>query len=603
MTAIASLLSSTAAMPPPAQAAASPSLTSFLDLLQPQADAALPEERQDDAVVGKELPRAEDSEDALAWLSIMPTITVALAAPADAPLPGADGTGEALSTCGPRDLPSPIAPLVAPTPLALPGTDGSAPSKAALPGLDASNPAATTTLPGSDGNATPRNGIAERDHRVVEETDGAARQVRAAVATRDDDPVRPVATTGDGAASAAATRQSSSGEPDPTARPVVRPSDPLPTARAASSPSLSPATPAPADAGASDGQDNAPPVTILSDIASITHGMAPGPDRTGGDIPRPSTIGSAFVEPLASAPLPRPLAPDRAAGGVGSLFAGASGAMPSPDSVTVTDPRTTALPPRFAILSAVAPTARAADMTSTVIPAAIGAPAAAVVAQVTDGSNDAFARPAHAEPTAPALVAAPPAGAPAHSDAAPVTPLPTVAPAARVFAAAIRRALGQEDEGSATEPAPLAAVATPVLGGTVAAQGAKLDMRQEHWPAAMIERIVTLRDMAAENDTRLRLSPDMLGTIDVSLKRDGDAVQVQITAEQAQTRQLLADAQPRLAELADARGVKLQFSGGQAGSGDRPGGDAPRHHPSTPVSTRRQTAAHDDAGSTDQRIA
>nr|WP_281356805.1 flagellar hook-length control protein FliK [Sphingomonas hominis] len=109
--------------------------------------------------------------------------------------------------------------------------------------------------------------------------------------------------------------------------------------------------------------------------------------------------------------------------------------------------------------------------------------------------------------------------------------------------------------------------------------------------------------MAAENDTRLRLSPDMLGTIDVSLRRDGDQVQVQITAEQAQTRQLLADAQPRLAELADARGVKLHLTGGQAGGGGQSGGDASRHHPSPPSSTRRDTAAHDDAGSTERRIA
>ncbi|NTS65221.1 flagellar hook-length control protein FliK [Sphingomonas sp. HHU CXW] len=179
------------------------------------------------------------------------------------------------------------------------------------------------------------------------------------------------------------------------------------------------------------------------------------------------------------------------------------------------------------------------------------------------------------------------------------------APAALVFADAIHHALGERDSRGATDPATALTPVAPALPGvaaTGAAQGT-LDMRHEHWPAAMIERIVSLRDMAAENDTRLRLSPDMLGTIDVSLRRDGDQVQVQITAEQAQTRQLLADAQPRLAELADARGVKLHLTGGQAGGGGQSGGDASRHHPSPPSSTRRDTAAHDDAGSTERRIA
>ncbi|WP_294353969.1 flagellar hook-length control protein FliK [uncultured Sphingomonas sp.] len=197
----------------------------------------------------------------------------------------------------------------------------------------------------------------------------------------------------------------------------------------------------------------------------------------------------------------------------------------------------------------------------------------------------------------------------------PATPLrPTSAPAAQVFAAAIHRALGEQDMRQPGDAMPAPAPLAPVIPGVAAAGAAQqgtLDMRHEHWPAAMIERIVTLRDMAAENDTRLRLSPDMLGTIDVSLKRDGDQVQVQITAEQAQTRQLLADAQPRLTELADARGVKLQLSGGHAGgagqqpgAGNGSGGDAPRQQaPATPFSTRPRSAEHGATDDTDQRIA
>jgi hypothetical protein len=182
----------------------------------------------------------------------------------------------------------------------------------------------------------------------------------------------------------------------------------------------------------------------------------------------------------------------------------------------------------------------------------------------------------------------------------------TAAPAALVFADAIHHALGERDSRATTEPAAALTPVAPALPGvaaTGAAQGA-LDLRHEHWPAAMIERIASLRDMAAENDTRLRLSPDMLGTIDVSLRRDGDQVQVQITAEQAQTRQLLADAQPRLAELADARGVKLHLTGGQAGGGGQPGGDAPRHHAAPATNPRPRNAhGHAAADDTDQRIA
>jgi Meckel syndrome type 1 protein len=73
----------------------------------------------------------------------------------------------------------------------------------------------------------------------------------------------------------------------------------------------------------------------------------------------------------------------------------------------------------------------------------------------------------------------------------------------------------------------------------------------------MIARIETLRDAADAADTRIRLIPDALGAIDVALKRDGDTIHVQFTAEQAQTRALLQEAQPRLAEAAERSGLKL----------------------------------------------
>lgn len=160
----------------------------------------------------------------------------------------------------------------------------------------------------------------------------------------------------------------------------------------------------------------------------------------------------------------------------------------------------------------------------------------------------------------------------------------TVASAAIVFGAAIQAATKKREEPdtpAAPSDAPLAPVgATATHEIKVAdAQQAPLDMRQERWPHAMIERIEMLRDAADAVDTRIRLVPDALGAIDVSVKTDGDTVRVHFNAEQAATRTLLADAQPRLAELAEARGLKL--SQGSLGDSGAPQQRAPTT-PQTP---------------------
>nr|WP_239024819.1 flagellar hook-length control protein FliK [Sphingomonas corticis] len=100
---------------------------------------------------------------------------------------------------------------------------------------------------------------------------------------------------------------------------------------------------------------------------------------------------------------------------------------------------------------------------------------------------------------------------------------------------------------------------------------------------------------ATRDDLSIRLVPDALGTVDVSLKRDGDTVQVQITAEHAQTRQLLAEAAPKLAELAEKSGVRLHQPGSDAAgtgtSNQRPQQQAPQQQqPAAPPSARRRAA-------------
>jgi len=134
------------------------------------------------------------------------------------------------------------------------------------------------------------------------------------------------------------------------------------------------------------------------------------------------------------------------------------------------------------------------------------------------------------------------------------------------------------------------------------AQQTPLDMRQERWPHAMIERIDMLRDAANSVDTRIRLVPDALGAIDVSLKKDGDTVHVHFNAEQGATRTLLAEAQPKLAELAEARGLKL--AQGSLGHGD-PGAHQQRAPaaPQTPNRPAPATPVIADIATDDTRIA
>ena len=123
---------------------------------------------------------------------------------------------------------------------------------------------------------------------------------------------------------------------------------------------------------------------------------------------------------------------------------------------------------------------------------------------------------------------------------------------------------------------------THSLGAVPAAASAQqsaLDMRRDDWPQAMIDRIEALRDAANANDTRIRLVPDALGKVDVSIRRDGDAVHVQFNAEVPTTRTLIAEAQPKLAEIAQARGIKLHqtsVDAGDAGSGRHRRGAAPQ---------------------------
>ncbi|MBB3586471.1 flagellar hook-length control protein FliK [Sphingomonas sp. BK481] len=181
----------------------------------------------------------------------------------------------------------------------------------------------------------------------------------------------------------------------------------------------------------------------------------------------------------------------------------------------------------------------------------------------------------------------------------------TIASAAQVFGAAIQAASRRRDEPDEPGGAPTLGALAPVMTATpgISTQP-PLDMRQDRWPSAMIERIDILRDAANATDTRIRLIPDALGTIDVSVRKDGDTLHVHFAAEQAATRSLLQEAQPRLAELADARGLKLSQGSVDTGAGQQQQQRAATpHQPSAPARARAGTATAADTDPTDTRLA
>lgn len=246
-----------------------------------------------------------------------------------------------------------------------------------------------------------------------------------------------------------------------------------------------------------------------------------------------------------------------------------------------------------ASLVAAAPTAAS---TSTLAPAIATDPGPS---PVTVGAPAAPASPA---PVAPVEIAAGPARTAAASTIEPpkqsapipaaLTPAVPAAPSAplvqaagMVFGIALAPAtrFGADKGTDPASPRDLAlqaltaaAGSAQVAGAVIApdsAQQATLDMRRHDWPQTMIDHIEALRDAADAVSTRITLVPDALGRVDVSLRHDGDTVHVHLAAENAQARAMLTEAQPRLTEAAQARGIRLgqaTVDAGQGGAGQQP---------------------------------
>lgn len=264
-------------------------------------------------------------------------------------------------------------------------------------------------------------------------------------------------------------------------------------------------------------------------------------------------------------------------------------------------------------------TAAAAPGTPLAAPAALVAATPPVTFELIDAGMPSPAANTPADPTgatAPRIEA--------HTDAphfnlalatVVVDPTMTVQPARQAFATALAAlsvpAKAPDDDGT-DAPQAIPGFAAPTAGTLLQAavqqvaaanQGA-LDPRHDRGLHGMIDHIEMLRDDANARDTRIRLAPDALGTVDVALRRDGDALHVRFSSANEATRLVLNDAQPRLAALAEARGVRI--AGSSIDSGADRGGNQPQPQPRTesprPARTPR-VAATTDTDTTDQRLA
>lgn len=323
-------------------------------------------------------------------------------------------------------------------------------------------------------------------------------------------------------------------------------------------------------------------------------------NKTGDDTSAAAPIIAFFAAPAAPMVIGPAKLPASAPGGGGSAIAAATPQIaPAP-----LDPSLTATP--------AAPPATPAPTGTGAFPAGFelldtGMPAKAAAAPAELTGVPAPRIEAHADTPRFAIAAAPVAADPATV---------AVQPARQAFAtalAALSARAPEHDEDSNDPQQPLAGLAAPTadtllkaaVQQAAAGDQAALDPRQDRGLHGMIDHIEMLRDDANARDTRIRLTPDALGTVDVALRRDGDAVHVRFSSPNETTRIVLADAQPRLAALAETRGVRIAGSSIDSGTG---GGSQPQPQPRAesprPARAPRATAAAANTDPiTDQRLA
>ncbi|HVI98188.1 MAG TPA: flagellar hook-length control protein FliK [Sphingomonas sp.] len=345
---------------------------------------------------------------------------------------------------------------------------------------------------------------------------------------------------------------------------------------------------------------SSPKTARMADTATASVARAATVPQLKVPVPVATAPQSTDAEPIA---MPRGVSPV-------AILTPPAGAMPvALSQVVPTTSRPQQTPSHSSVVSA---------------PATLVAPARDSIGSVSATDGASLVPPVSAARSATSGPVAPEAGRvtlPAHAEPVAVTRAPAPAQPVQVEAAAMIQPLAPRDRPSPARPASISrplgleahaadavdpmiaamhpTTATAPAEHALAAQRTPLDMRRDDWTQQLIDRIERVRDIADAADTRIKLAPDALGKIDVSMRKDGDSLHVTFTADVAQTRAMLAEAQPRLAELAAQRGLRLGQASVDAGAG---GQNQHQQHAAAspaPLPSRPASAAARDEGSTE----
>ncbi len=353
--------------------------------------------------------------------------------------------------------------------------------------------------------------------------------------------------------------------------PIVLDGLPLPAAQ----PGTSRLAPAPAERE---------PATVPFAAAPAVPGSAAEHAPASATLPIPAQVPAA--QPVASTAAPASATADAAAGQGGTPHGAPATVAPTPQAL----PALSALAVPPAPIPAAGPVARDSALPPRAV-ADIAKAAGGDARRAVSAQRPATSQPAVQPVRQPASIALQPLAAPLA--------------AAQAEATAPRRA-DPRDPITGVTAALADAVRPTAVQATTEAQHAPLDLRHQEWTGAMLDRIEALRDSVrgagGTRETNIRLAPDALGTVDIAIRRDGDRLHVHFTAETQAARTALSDAQPRLAELAEARGIKLGQTTVDGGAGQ--GGQRQSATAATPA-PRPASANAGAEGETDpdQRIA
>ncbi len=141
-------------------------------------------------------------------------------------------------------------------------------------------------------------------------------------------------------------------------------------------------------------------------------------------------------------------------------------------------------------------------------------------------------------------------------------------------------------------PVGVAAPATIETARAPAPQGPVLDTSRADWLDTLVDRVEEARATGPVRVTHMKLLPDALGALDVRIRVEGERVHVTFTTDSPEARAIIADAAPKLAEMAEARGLRLgqaqvDLGAGTGGGQQRAASGRDADLPAAPSSARR----------------